>query len=152
MADKVCLRPATMADAEKLLSWRNDLETRMASHHMDQITLEEHLVWLENSLRHPEVRRLWVAEMNGEAVGTCRADRVADAWELSWTVAPDSRGKGIAQKMLSTIIGYFKDPLLAEIKVGNIASIKASERAGFVFDKEDHGVLYYVFPRSKTTA
>jgi RimJ/RimL family protein N-acetyltransferase len=152
MTEQVNLRPVTMADAEDLLVWRNDPETRHASHNTDEISLDRHLAWLEASLNKPEQRRLWIAEMNAKSVGTCRADRIDGAWELSWTVAPNFRGKGIAQKMLSAIIERFQDPLVAEIKVGNIASIKVSERAGFIFDKEEHGVLFYVFPRKPTSS
>lgn len=147
MTDQVNLRPVTMADAKDLLVWRNDPDTRQASHNTDEISLDMHLVWLEASLNKPEQRRLWIAEMNAKTVGTCRADRIDGAWELSWTVAPEARGKGIAQQMLSALMKNFHEPLVAQIKRGNAASIKVSERAGFIFDKEEHGVLFYVFPR-----
>ncbi|TYL48762.1 GNAT family N-acetyltransferase [Marinomonas sp. IMCC 4694] len=148
MTDRVNLRPATMADAKRLFEWRNDPETRKASHNNEEIRFDVHLKWLEVSLNSPDTRRLWVAEWQGRAVGSCRADRAGRAWTLSWVVAPQARGKGVAQQMLSTLIAHFQDPLLAEIKVGNMASIKASENVGFVFEKEDRGVLHYVYPRS----
>lgn len=150
MTKQMNLRPATMADAKDLLVWRNDPDTRQASHNTDEISLETHLAWLEASLNKPEQRRLWVAEMNDKAVGTCRADRINGAWELSWTVAAEARGKGIAQQMVSALMKNFHEPLVAQIKRGNAASIKVSERAGFIFDKEEHGMLFYVFPRKLT--
>ena len=146
MTDRVNLRPAEMKDAETLFMWRNDPETRQASHNTDEVTLASHLVWLESSLGDLSKRRLWIAEVDGVAVGTCRADRMAGVWELSWTVAPSARGKGIAHQMLSKLVLYFEEPLVAQVKVGNIASIKVAERAGFVLDKQEQGMLFYVYP------
>jgi len=54
MTEQVNLRPVTMADAEDLLVWRNDPETRHASHNTDEILLDRHLAWLEASLNKPE--------------------------------------------------------------------------------------------------
>ena len=97
--------------------------------------LESHFTWLKASLSNPEKRLLWIAEVDGIAVGSCRADRVGDAWELSWTIAPEARGKGFAHDMLSKLVSYFDEPLLAEVKADNIASIKVAERSGFVLKK-----------------
>lgn len=143
MKDKVNLRPATMADAEDLLTWRNDIETRKASHNMDMVSLASHLTWLESSLNKPAHRRLWIAELNGVAVGSCRADNVGDAWELSWTIASESRGKGLAKQMLSVLLNKLDKPLLAQVKVENVASMKVAETLGFVLENEDDGVLFY---------
>lgn len=152
MTDSLSLRPVEMADADLLLLWRNDPETRQASHNSDEVMLESHLTWLEASLGFPEQRRLWIAEIDGVAVGTCRADRAENVWELSWTVAPDARGKGVAHQMLSKLVHYFDEPLAAQVKVGNIASIKVAERAGFALDKQEHGVLFYVYPNTFSMA
>ena len=146
------LRPANRNDAERLLAWRNDPQTRQASHHADVISLEAHMAWFEKSLKSPDQRRLWVAEMNGKAVGTCRVDRMENAWELSWTVAPEARGQGIAHQMLSKLMPLFNEPLSAQVKVGNIASMKVAERAGFVLDKQELGVLFYVYPKKTSVA
>ncbi|MBU1296152.1 MAG: GNAT family N-acetyltransferase [Gammaproteobacteria bacterium] len=146
MTDRVNLRPAEMKDAETLFVWRNDPETRKASRNSDEVIFESHLAWLDSSLSNTSKRLLWIAEVNGVAVGTCRADRVENAWELSWTVAPEARGKGFAHQMLSKLVHYFDEPLVALVKVGNIASMKVAERAGFVLkqDTEQEGdILLY---------
>lgn len=143
MTDQLNLRAVTMADAEILLAWRNDPNTRQSSHNSGEIELDSHRAWLEDSLNKPEQRRLWMAEIAGIAVGTCRADRVNSAWTLSWTVAPEARGQGAAYQMVSELIKHLDAPLLAEVKVGNIASMKVAERAGFVVEKEERGLLFY---------
>jgi RimJ/RimL family protein N-acetyltransferase len=146
MAIPLRLRPVQMTDAECLLAWRNDTATRKASHNQGVIGLEAHITWLSNSLNKSDQRLLWIAEIDGVAVGTCRADRVENAWELSWTVAPEARGKGFAHQMLSKLVHYFDEPLVAQVKPDNIASIKVAERLGFVLDKQENGVLFYVYP------
>lgn len=148
MTDRVTLRPATMADAKILFEWRNDPETRQASHKNDTIRFDSHLAWLESSLNRPEERILWVAQWDGVAVGTCRADRIETAWLLSWTVAPEARGKGVAQKMLLTLVHQFNQPLVAQIKTENPISIKVAERVGFVLDREENGMCLYIYPRT----
>ncbi|MEO9275377.1 GNAT family N-acetyltransferase [Marinomonas sp. 5E14-1] len=143
MTNTLNLRTATLADAKILLAWRNDPQTRAASHNTDEILLENHLAWLESSLKKPEQRRLWVAELDGNLVGTCRADKEDNGWELSWTVAPEARGQGVAHKMLSKLIDTFQQPLTAQVKKDNMASMKVAERLGFVIEKEESGVLFY---------
>ncbi|WP_137169149.1 GNAT family N-acetyltransferase [Marinomonas sp. FW-1] len=152
MAIPFRLRPAEMKDAEFLLAWRNDPATREASHNQDVIGLDDHIKWLSNSLNKPDLRLLWIAEMDGLAVGTCRADRLEYAWEVSWTVAPEARGKGIAHQMLSKLVHSFNEPLVAQVKPDNIASMKVAERAGFVLDKQENGVLFYIYPSTPSIA
>jgi len=60
-----------MDDAGVLLAWRNDPDTRAASHNSDKVDLQNHLAWLESSLAKPEMRQLWIAELDNLAVGTC---------------------------------------------------------------------------------
>ncbi|RBP80084.1 N-acetyltransferase [Marinomonas rhizomae] len=145
MAIPFLLRPVQITDAECLLAWRNDTVTREASHNQDIISLEAHIKWLSNSLKSDQ-RLLWIAEVDGIAVATCRADRLENAWELSWTVAPEARGKGIAYQMLANLVRCLDEPLVAQVKPDNIASIKVAERVGFVLDKQENGVLFYVYP------
>ncbi|MDB4837328.1 GNAT family N-acetyltransferase [Marinomonas sp.] len=143
----ISLRLATIEDATLLLAWRNDRETRQASHHQNVITLEDHLGWLKRSLAIPEQRQIWVAEMDGVAVGTCRVDCLDDlsenVWELSWTIAPEVRGKGMAHAMLSVFIESFEGALVAQVKKDNIASIKVAKKLGFVQKEEKGDVLFF---------
>lgn len=105
----VRLRPATIADAELLFAWRNDPLTRAQSIHTEPVVWERHLAWLQASLQNPD-RQLFIAEQVLPAeqatvvLGTVRADKVAKAYELSWTVAPEQRGEGWGKKMVAALI------------------------------------------------
>ena len=138
------LRPATAADAALLLAWRNDDATRMASHNTEPVHPEDHARWLDALLRNP-ARRLFIAEANGEPVGSVRADRDDDGacHELSWTVAPTARGRGLGVRMVRLLMTEVSGPVRAEVKPGNPASVRIAEAAGLAFEAERMGLLHF---------
>jgi RimJ/RimL family protein N-acetyltransferase len=127
--DTIKLRPATIHDAGMLLEWRNDPETRNASRDTSVVQREDHEVWLRNIFKNSK-RRLFVCEENGLPVGTVRADFSDGVYELSWTVAPNARGRGVANQMVGLLACEISDPIRAEVKVGNIASARIAQHAG----------------------
>ncbi len=142
MSETIRLRSATIRDADLLLEWRNDPETRKASHNTDEVQRDEHISWLSRTLDNRN-RKLFVAEEGGVPVGTVRADFSEGAWELSWTTAPSARERGVAKRMVSLLAQQISEPIRAEVKVGNIASARIAEHAGMKFDRETEGVLHY---------
>lgn len=142
MSETITLRLATIQDAELLLEWRNDPETRKASHNTAEVGRDEHVSWLSKTLDNPN-RKLYVAEEAGIPVGTVRADAYEDVWELSWTVAPNARGKGVAKRMVALLAQQISEPIRAEVKADNMASALNAEHAGMIFHRELDGVLHY---------
>ncbi|WP_422924754.1 GNAT family N-acetyltransferase [Singulisphaera sp. PoT] len=135
-------RNATLTDAELLFAWRNDPETREHSHNTGLLEFEKHVAWLEATLANPR-RDLRIAEWKGIPVGTVRIDLLDDGCELSWTVAPESRGKGIGKQMIKSAVEGLSGAVFAEIKAGNIASSRMAEYAGMELISEKDGVLTY---------
>ncbi|MDB5800985.1 MAG: GCN5-like N-acetyltransferase [Rhodocyclales bacterium] len=139
----ITLRPATLQDAELLLAWRNDPHTRLSSHDTNEITLAQHLAWL-NRVLNDVARRLFIAEEAGTPVGSVRADTEPDGTTvLSWTVAPLARGRGVGKRMLVALLEETSGPVRAEVKIGNTASMRIAESAGLSLIHEEHGVLHY---------
>ena len=103
---------------------------------------DEHLAWLKNTL-NDENKKFFIAEENGLPVGTVRADREYGIHELSWTVAPNERGHGIGKEMLLMMIREFAEPIRAEIKAWNKATIRIAEHIGMKYDGQKKGILYY---------
>ena len=64
-------------------------------------------------------------------------------YELSWTISPDFRGKGIGKIMVKILADRLQAKIRAEIKKGNIASVRIAEYAGMTFKKEENQVLHY---------
>lgn len=140
---KIHYRRATIDDAEILLEWRNDPDTRQNSFNSQLVLRENHLRWLEGVFVDAD-RDLYIAEVDGAAVGTLRVDHDnLGQSELSWTVAPDSRGKGIGKMMLIEARNMLPGALVARIKSENIASLSMVYSVGFIFEKEDDGVYYF---------
>ncbi|MCY0094719.1 GNAT family N-acetyltransferase [Hoeflea ulvae] len=90
------LRPATPDDAQRLFDWRNDDVTRQMSVSPDPVDWDGHVAWLSARLERA-APGLYIAEADtGDAVGSVRID----GDEISYTVAPAHRGKGVATAML----------------------------------------------------
>lgn len=140
--DALKLRPATIDDADLLFAWRNDALTREASHGTAPVARDEHFAWLTRTLGDPR-RKLFVAEVNGVPVGTVRSDFADGVCELSWTVAPSARGRGVGQRMVAQLAAGIAEPIRAEVKAGNAASVRIAVHAGMTFQKEVDGVLHF---------
>ena len=131
------LRCAIIDDAQLLFDWRNDIETRKQSRNTDSTSWENHLLWLAKSLKMT-TRKLYVAEHKGVLVGTIRSDRNEDGTvELSWTVAPSHRGKGVGKAMVMQFVEQLhpEEKLIAIIRKGNISSEKIAEALGLRQEK-----------------
>lgn len=128
------LRPANSEDSATLLAWRNDPQTRDQSINADAVLPAAHEAWLLQSLASAS-RVLLIAETDGVPVGTVRLDKGAET-ELSWTVAPDWRGKGIGQAMIALAVRCIDSPIVARIKSANVPSQRIAARAGFVLRQD----------------
>jgi len=125
------LRPAAKADARLLYEWRNDPEARKNSRHADRVSWETHEAWLARTLASPECI-IRIVEEQGRPVGMLRADQCTQGWELSWTVAPCARCRGIGRRMLQQFVATLARPLVAVIRAGNVPSIKIASATGLL--------------------
>jgi len=125
------LRKATFNDWKILLDWRNDPITRENSFETEEVSEQIHKLWFNDSLLNPN-RSIYILEDNFTSVGSIRSDL---HWNnqsvLSWSIAPDQRGKGYGTKILEIYLQNKKGKFIAEIKPRNIASIKMVEKNGF---------------------
>ncbi len=133
----VAVRPAAAEDADLLLAWRNDPDTRAWSRTADLVSSADHRDWLDRVLANPE-RKLLIAEQDGRPVGTVRFDRGNHTWEVSITLAPAARGKGLAVPVLLAAERTLDRPTIhAIIHRDNAASLALFERAGYRPESED---------------
>lgn len=137
------LRKATKKDSRRLFDWRNDKETRQQSLNTALIKRPAHEQWLAKSLVNPD-RQLFIFEEKGTPAGTCRIDRETEngreVFELSWTIAPEQRGKGLGKKMLGELLALetLQNNLVkAVVKGENLASVKMVEKLGFRFERNE---------------
>lgn len=133
---RLSTRPATIADARMLFDWRDDPVTRAGSRVQDPLDWNTHVGWLSAAVADQD-RQLLIVESDSSDVATVRWDRRAERdWEVSITVAPDHRGRGIASAVLAAaehaLIADAPCRLLAGIHVDNTASKRLFERAGYL--------------------
>jgi RimJ/RimL family protein N-acetyltransferase len=136
------IRTVTMDDAELLLAWRNDEETRQMSRRVDRIGPNEHHAWLASALEDPD-RLLALFLIDDEPVASVRYDRQAPDAEVSITVAPDRRGRGVASLALRAAESALRqewphvEALVAIVHVTNAPSRRLFERDGYQLDARD---------------
>jgi RimJ/RimL family protein N-acetyltransferase len=127
---ELTLRLVTDADAALLMDWRNDAATRSNSRSGEPVHPDQHNAWLSRVISSTD-HVIRIAERRGVPVGVVRADRIEGGWELSWTVSPLSRGKGVGGRMLRTFAAGLDGRLAAVIRSDNHASRRIAETAGF---------------------
>jgi RimJ/RimL family protein N-acetyltransferase len=140
---KIKFRLAKFQDADVLLRWRNDSQTRIASRNTKKISLKHHLEWLKDSLLAKN-RKIFIVEYNKIPVGTIRADYSGNDTELSWTIAPEMRGKGIGKEMVKLFVTQMHGAIRAEIRVDNEASKRVAEHVGMHIEDKKNGFLIYL--------
>ncbi len=140
--EELHLRPATMDDSELLLVWRNDPAVRQASHDQSKIELQAHQIWIRESLENPD-RKIFIAVMDDVPVGTVRSDFQEGTYELSWTVAPEVRERGIGKQMVALLASQIEGPIRAEVRIGNVASVRIAEHVGMTLESIEDGILYF---------
>jgi RimJ/RimL family protein N-acetyltransferase len=118
------VRPATVDDAALLFDWRNDPVTRLMSRNSAPVAWEDHIPWLSQRVARGNPG-LFIAENDGVAVATYRID----GSEISYTVAPEFRGRGVLAELLKIAVQRH-GKLTAVISPRNEASIRAAVRAG----------------------
>jgi RimJ/RimL family protein N-acetyltransferase len=96
------------------------------SKYVEPIAWPDHLKWLTARLTR-EAPNLFIGEIDGEPVGTFRVD----GDEISYTVAPEARRRGVGSALLSKAEERF-GALRAEIFKRNTASIKVAKRSGMM--------------------
>lgn len=144
------LRPATADDAELLLEWRNDPDTRKSSIKTEKVKKVEHVSWLSGVLESRNCLLLIAEEEEeGVPIGTVRADLSDGIYQLSWTLAPDARGRGLGKQMVAMAAHRITAPIRAQVKSDNVSSVLIAEYAGMEFNQELDGFLYFSRPAQK---
>ncbi len=136
MTRSIELRPASLADAELLLRWRNDPGVREASRTTAAVEPAEHESWLHEVIADPD-RVLLIAELEGDPIGQVRFDRrTGDEREISVSLAATRRGSGLGTELIRLGTQWLQSemgpvPVIAEVRDGNDASMRAFRAAGF---------------------
>lgn len=130
------LRPMTVNDLDKVLSWRNDPAVRrfMTTRHV--ITPDEHKHWFDASLLNPD-RCLLIFNFHGVDSGFLNftSDVVAKCAEWGFYLSPERLpSAGRALGLVGLHYGFEElavDEIYGQVQAENIRSINFHERLGF---------------------
>lgn len=142
MSEEILLRPAEEADSNDVFLWRNDKASRGASFDTKEISWAEHQRWFSGSLLNSNRRVYIIMLKDGSKIGVLRFDIEAGSSVVSINISPKFRGLNYGKSALKKGCEvYFRENpsvqyLVAKVKPGNTASLKAFENAGF----KRHGV------------
>lgn len=130
------VRPVEWADEALLLDWANDPITRANAFTTMRISAQEHHAWLSKRLVDPACRMFIVETDAGDAIGQVRFDRNDQGWMISYSVAPEWRGKRLGATMLSTAMRALQahEPdaaFIGLVKEANQPSRRIFESLGF---------------------
>ncbi|MGF1679612.1 MAG: UDP-2,4-diacetamido-2,4,6-trideoxy-beta-L-altropyranose hydrolase [Candidatus Methylacidiphilales bacterium] len=137
LTSQVVLREATDEDMGLLYRWANEAETRRQAFHPEPIPWEDHVQWFHRKRAEHGQTHLWMAETEeGQAVGQVRLELLNGEWIISYSVAPEMRGKKIAARMLQEAMHTIQDRQadvrwVGLVKEGNTASIRVFEKLGY---------------------
>lgn len=134
----ITLRKATLEDGYFLYELRNEPVTRQMSLSSQEFSFENHVEWLRKRIHSDDP--IYIILYKGDKVGQVRID--ADC-TISIAICPKYRGFSFASQAICVATEVYSRsehswPLkyVAIIKKQNFGSVKAFERAGFVFETE----------------
>jgi UDP-2,4-diacetamido-2,4,6-trideoxy-beta-L-altropyranose hydrolase len=134
---KIDLRPATLDDADLLLRWQADPNTRRFARNSAVPDPATHRAWVHARLGDPACL-LNIVLSDGAPAGALRLDHVPtadqlDRWEVSIYVDPARYRRGLAKAALALARRLLPEALLvAEVLPGNAASHALFTAAGYV--------------------
>ncbi len=143
MEKTLSLRPVRREDSRLLWTWANDPTVRAVSFSSDAIPWETHEAWFERKLRDDRCRILVAESEDGSPLGVVRFEATTpDQAVISVSLDQSRRNAGLGTRLLELGVDeYFRsepvDVIDALIKVDNIASRRAFEKAGFAFVREE---------------
>ena len=143
------MRHARLPDEALLLAWANDPRTREHSFSSDLISAETHRRWFRSRLRDLENCRLYIAEIcEGLPVGQVRFERQGQAWEISYSLAPPFRKRGLGRPLLKAALLKMRSEfpgvtVIGRVKPDNHPSCRVFESLSFDVCSDDGMVVYH---------
>lgn len=132
---KLKFRKAKIEDAQLLFEWRNDPYTREMSGKVEEITINEHIYWLNRKLNDPEVC-LYILTDGRSNIGQLRLELINNEYIISYSIAREFRGRGFGKVIIKMIIDEFPESVLvAFVKKVNYQSVRIFTSLGFDNDK-----------------
>jgi methionyl-tRNA formyltransferase len=153
---QLSVRRAGFGDCALLFKWANDPLTRENAHNKEPIQYENHVAWLRNKLDSLDN---WIFIVLGDnlPVALLRLDKKENDVLLTYSVAPESRGKGIGKEAISMLPEIIKKEniqchrIIADVYKTNTASNKIFLSAGYHMKENGYLNVFKLDLRSPRT-
>lgn len=136
--ESITIRQLEINDKQITFEWANDPITRQHSFNSEPILFDQHSKWFDSKIKDKSAH-YFVCEVDSRSAGLIRFDfdLVEDAFIVGITIDKNFRGRKLAtpflMKACKKLLGLFDKQIIAYIKMDNITSKKAFEKAGFKF-------------------
>ena len=147
-------RKTNKNDVTLLYKWSNDAVVRSNSYEQSKISFADHSQWFIRKLSDGNAL-IVIAMINGKEAGVIRYEFDNESTKVGVSIDPSFRGRNLASTMLrQSAIKYAETihfPIIAFVKVGNDASVKAFKSAGYKFYQNEvvKGANSYVYKLEK---
>lgn len=139
---QIVLRPITMEDTERVVSWRNADRVRSNFIYQAPFTKQSHENWMRTKVATGEVIQFIICEKDsGRPVGSVYfrdIDPVNKKAEYGIFIGEaDAAGRGIGSEAARLAVAYARDvlklhKLMLRVFADNIGAVKSYRNAGFV--------------------
>lgn len=137
---RLFVRKATLEDERRYFDWVNDPGVRRNSFSQTPIEYPAHQAWFQRCLASPGSQLFVAEDWHGVAAGQIRFDwsNEEQAWAIDYSLDETRRGEGLASELLvEGLVAHRSEradatKVVAYVKLGNLPSARALERAGFV--------------------
>jgi spore coat polysaccharide biosynthesis protein SpsF len=144
----IFLRRAVLADSSDIFRISNDSDVRASSFQSELITLEKHNPWFERHI-DDSLRPFYVLIADGAVAGQVRFDSQDTRVRLSYSLAPEFRGKGlgsvlVAAGCVAARLSLGECDIYATTLRENVRSHRVLSRVGFQKRNETGDDVNYV--------
>lgn len=138
------IRSVAEKDMKRIWEIRNDPSARENSNNPEEISLDKHVEWMINRYFVNADNHCFVLDSNDGVVGYCRFDLRDGKYIVSIAIDRGLHGMGLGDKLLKNSIekmGPGKE-ILAEIQIGNVASLRIFQKNNFKIYRQDDKNYY----------
>ena len=146
------LRNVENSDKEILLAWANDSEVRRWSFSgQAKITPDEHDLWFIDQSNNSNVR-IWILEAGTTRCGQVRVVVDDNRATIHYSIAVMYRRLRFGSQLLRLAIHKIREEwprteIYALTLLNNVASQRTLEKACFVKNRQDGGVIEYIYDK-----
>lgn len=136
MEEKIIVRTVERQDLGDLYNWRNHPDVRKHCFNEEPILWDEHKAWFDAKIADKNTV-IYVACFGEQKLGSLRFEKNNECIKVNVMLNPIFWGKGFGSKLIKIGTARFAAehnpqlPVVAEVKIDNIKSLKSFEKAGF---------------------